>query len=57
MLEQRQGMRIACPEEVAWRRGYVSTDSFHALATSMKKSSYGEYLLNLLTPHQNVYAT
>ena len=45
ILEQRQGLRIACPEEIALRLGYISLGHFHELAQKVAKSSYGEYLL------------
>lgn len=44
VLEQRQGLRIACPEEIALRQGNISLDAFEALAERTAKSSYGEYL-------------
>ena len=44
VLEQRQGLRIACPEEIALRQGYISLETFEALAQRTAKSSYGEYL-------------
>ena len=44
VLEQRQGLRIACPEEIALRQGYISLEDFAALAQRASKSSYGEYL-------------
>ena len=44
ILEQRQGLRIACPEEIALRRGYISLDQFNDVVEKMAKSSYGEYL-------------
>jgi glucose-1-phosphate thymidylyltransferase len=47
ILEQRQGMRIACPEEIALRLGYISLDHFHKLAERNARSSYGEYLLSV----------
>lgn len=47
ILEQRQGMRIACPEEIALRLGYITLDHFHRLAERCAKSSYGEYLLSI----------
>lgn len=43
-LEQRQGLRIACPEEIALRQGYISLDQFEQVAEKCAKSSYGEYL-------------
>jgi glucose-1-phosphate thymidylyltransferase len=47
ILEERQGLRIACPEEVALRLGYISLAQFHELAQRCAKSSYGEYLLSV----------
>ncbi|MET4260520.1 glucose-1-phosphate thymidylyltransferase [Bradyrhizobium sp. S3.12.5] len=44
ILEQRQGLRIACPEEIALRRGYISLEAFKKVAEKTAKSSYGEYL-------------
>jgi glucose-1-phosphate thymidylyltransferase len=47
ILEQRQGMRIACPEEIALRLGYISPEHFLKIAQKTAKSSYGEYLLSI----------
>jgi len=47
ILEQRQGMRIACPEEIALRLGYITLDHFEKLAERCGKSSYGQYLLDI----------
>lgn len=47
ILEQRQGLRIACPEEVALRLGYISRAAFHELAQRTAQSGYGQYLLSL----------
>jgi glucose-1-phosphate thymidylyltransferase len=47
ILEQRQGMRIACLEEIALRLGYIDLDNFYKLAQRTAKSSYGEYLLSV----------
>jgi glucose-1-phosphate thymidylyltransferase len=47
ILEERHGMRVACPEEIALRLGYVTLDQFHKLAERCAKSSYGEYLLGI----------
>jgi glucose-1-phosphate thymidylyltransferase len=44
ILEQRQGLRIACPEEIALRQGYISLEAFEKVAEKTAKSSYGEYL-------------
>jgi glucose-1-phosphate thymidylyltransferase len=47
-VERRQGLKIACPEEIAWRLGYVTAGQLEALADPIRKSGYGQYLLNLL---------
>lgn len=47
ILEQRQGLRIACPEEIALRLGYIPLDQFHQILQRTAKSSYGEYLLSI----------
>mgnify|MGYP006281053753 CR=1 FL=1 len=47
-IEERQGMKIACPEEIAWRAGWIGDADLVALATPLKKSGYGDYLLGLL---------
>ena len=47
-IERRQGLKIACPEEIAWRLGYIDADQLAALAHPVVKSGYGQYLLALL---------
>jgi glucose-1-phosphate thymidylyltransferase len=47
ILEERQGMRISCPEEIALRLGYITLEQFHRLAERCAKSSYGQYLLDI----------
>ncbi len=47
VLEKRQGLRIMCPEEIAWRKGYITTDQLLALAAPMMKNGYGQYLAKL----------
>lgn len=47
-VEQRQGLKIAVPEEIAWRQGYLSDEELRARADKLRKSGYGDYLLELL---------
>ncbi|NPV84666.1 MAG: glucose-1-phosphate thymidylyltransferase RfbA [Anaerolineae bacterium] len=47
-VEDRQGLMIACPEEIAYRNGYISADDLRSLAEKMSNNSYGAYLLRLL---------
>ncbi len=48
MVEARQGLRIACPEEIAWRMGFIDAAQLRRLAEPLKASGYGQYLLDLL---------
>ena len=48
VIEERQGLKIGCVEEVAWREGFLDDEGLRALAEPLRKSGYGEYLLNLL---------
>jgi glucose-1-phosphate thymidylyltransferase len=47
-LQKRQGLQVACPEEIAYRQGWINAEQLTALADPMKKNGYGQYLLNLL---------
>ena len=47
-IERRQGLKIACPEEIAFRMGYIDAQKLERLADPMKKNSYGQYLLAVL---------
>jgi glucose-1-phosphate thymidylyltransferase len=47
-LERRQGLRISCPEEVAWRNGWITGAQLEALARPLARNGYGEYLLDIL---------
>ena len=47
-LERRQGLKIACPEEIAWRKGFIDAVQLQRLAAPLAKSGYGQYLLRLL---------
>jgi glucose-1-phosphate thymidylyltransferase len=48
VIEARQGLKVACPEEIAWRMGYISDAHLTSLAAPLMKSGYGKYLLRLL---------
>ncbi len=53
-LEHRQGLKVGCPEEVAWRLGWITDDQLIFLADPLRKSGYGEYLLQVLENPQSV---
>ena len=47
-IEKRQGLKVACPEEIAYRKGYIDAEKLASLAQPLKKNAYGQYLLRLL---------
>ena len=49
VLEERQGLKVGCVEEVAWRQGFISDSELESLAIPLRKSGYGEYLLRLIS--------
>jgi glucose-1-phosphate thymidylyltransferase len=48
ITEERQGLKICCPEEIAWRQGFITADRLREIAEPLRKSGYGEYLIKLL---------
>ena len=48
-LEERQGLKVACPEEIAYRMGYIDGEALSRLAAPLQKSGYGDYLLRVLS--------
>jgi glucose-1-phosphate thymidylyltransferase len=52
-IEKRQGLKVSCPEEIAFRLGFISAGQLQKLAEPMKKNGYGQYLFNVLKEHSN----
>ena len=52
-IEERQGLKIGCPEEVAWRMGYINDEQLYSLSTNLIKSGYGEYLRSIICENKN----
>ena len=46
-VQTRQGLYIACPEEIAWQQGFITDEQLHALGQELKMTDYGQYLLQL----------
>jgi glucose-1-phosphate thymidylyltransferase len=47
-IEKRQGLKIACPEEVAWRQGWIDDAALERCAAALGKSTYGQYVRDLI---------
>ena len=52
VIEERQGMKIACPEEIAYRMGFITRAQLIELAKSLSKSGYGDYLIHVVDSEQ-----
>ena len=47
-IEERQGLKISCPEETAWRNGWIGADDVTRIGRSMDNNAYGQYLIDLV---------
>jgi glucose-1-phosphate thymidylyltransferase len=48
VIEKRQGMKVGCIEEIAWRKGFISSEQLEKIAQPLLKSGYGQYLMSVL---------
>ncbi len=55
-VEKRQGLKICCPEEIAWRMGFIDTEALAALAHPLEKSGYGQYLKGLISTEGQIWS-
>ncbi|HEX6693824.1 MAG TPA: glucose-1-phosphate thymidylyltransferase RfbA [Longimicrobiales bacterium] len=55
VIEERQGLKVACPEEIAWRRGFIDSEQLSRIAQPLRKSGYGQYLLSILDDRQEIF--
>ncbi len=53
VIEERQGLKIGCIEEIAYRMGFIDAEQLQKIATPLVKSGYGKYLMNL--PHEKIF--
>ncbi|ULQ56350.1 glucose-1-phosphate thymidylyltransferase RfbA [Flavihumibacter rivuli] len=53
VIEQRQGIKIACIEEIAWRKGFINDEQLKAIATPLLKSGYGQYIMGVLNENSS----
>ncbi len=51
-IEKRQGLKVACIEEIAYRMGYIDAERVRGLAEPLRKNGYGQYLVQLITEHE-----
>ncbi|CDL29913.1 Glucose-1-phosphate thymidylyltransferase [Escherichia coli ISC7] len=47
-IEERQGLKVSCPEEIAYRKGFIDAEKVKVLAEPLKKNTYGQYLLKMI---------